>query len=110
MYQSAHLRISGVLKRKHLKISRNSIRYVGKESNELEKSEILGALKQDTIEYVEHQNKPRVIIKKLTLEKSLELGLSRRMYFYLKKKSQNKDIINLHSKTIRRISQAFPYC
>ncbi len=63
---------SGVLKRRHLTINQESIRYIGKESNELEQSEIFGVAKKDTVEYVNYQKKLRKIIDELTLEKALE--------------------------------------
>lgn len=56
---------------------KNSICYIGKESNELEKSEFLGVFKEDTLEYVNHQKKLREIIADLTLEMALKkLGIN----------------------------------
>ena len=91
------------------KNNQDSIHYIGKESNELDTSGVVGVSLDDTIQYVNHQKKLRKIIENLTEEKSIELGISRRMYYYLKKKLQSKDIINIQSKTNERVSQAFPY-
>lgn len=100
----------GLLRRRFLTINSDSIHYIGKESNELETSDVVGVSLDDTIQYVNHQKRLRKIIENLTEEKSRELGISRRMYYYLKKKLQQKDIINIQSKTIKRINQVFPYC
>ena len=64
---------------------------VDQESNELEQSEIFGVSKNDTMEYVDYQKKLRKIIENLTLEKALEIGMSRREFFYLKRKLESTD-------------------
>ncbi|MEX0862907.1 hypothetical protein [Nitrosopumilus sp.] len=93
----------GLLSRRHLTINNSdSIHYIGKESNELEKSEIFGVLKEDTIQYVNFQKRIREMIESLTLEKALEIGISRREFFYLKKKLINRHLIKLNGKTINK--------
>lgn len=87
----------------------DSIKYIGKESNELETSDVVGVFSDDTLQYVDHQKRLRKIVENLTEEKSIGLGISRRMYYYLKHKLHNNEIIILNSKTIKKISQAFPY-
>jgi len=57
----------------------------------LKKSEIFGVSKNDTMEYVDYQKKLRKIIENLTLEKALEIGMSRREFFYLKRKLESTD-------------------
>lgn len=94
---------SGVLKRRHLTINKNSIRYIGKESNELEQSEIFGVSSKDTIQYVNHQKKLREIIENLTLKKSELLGIPRRTYFDWKKKIKEGIPINLKKKMSEKI-------
>ena len=84
---------SGVLKRRHLAINQDSIRYIGKESNELEQSEIFGVSKNDTLEYVDFQKKLRKIIENLTLDKASEIGLDKREFYRLKNKLENDKII-----------------
>lgn len=90
----------GVLKKRHLTINKNSIRYIGKESNELEQSQVFGVSKDDTVQYVNFQKRLREIIETLTLEKALEIGISRREFFYLKKKIWNSPPIMLKQKTL----------
>lgn len=94
---------SGVLSRRHLTINQNSIRYIGKESNELEKSEILGAFQEDTIQYVNFQKRLWEIIEGLTLEKALEIGISRREFFYLKKKLKSQKPIKFKEKILNKL-------
>ena len=96
--------ITGVLKRKHLEIDKNSIRYIGKESNELEISKILGVSEEYTIEYVNLQKKLRTIIGKLTLKIAEKLGISRREYYYLKSKLKQLGTIKLKEKTLHKLA------
>ena len=93
----------GVLKKRHLTINKNSIRYIGKESNELENSQVLGVFKEDTIQYVNHQKKLREIIENITLEKALEIGISRRTFFYLKNKLKDTKPIRMKEKVLKLI-------
>lgn len=95
--------IEGVLKRKHLEIDKNSIKYIGKESNELEVSEVLGVSEENTIEYVNQQKKLRTNIEKLTLDIAKKLGISRREYFYLKRKVHESDSIKLKRKILNKL-------
>lgn len=94
---------TGFLNRKYLEMDNSSIHYIGKESNELEKSEFLGVFKEDTLEYVNFQKKLRKIIDNLTLEKALKIGISRRTFFYLKNKFEGINSIILKEKTLRKI-------
>lgn len=91
----------GVLRRRYLRINQGSIRYIGKESNELEESEVVGVSKKDTVEYVNQQKKIREIIEGLTLEKALELGISRRAYFDLKQKIRNNILFTVKKRTLK---------
>lgn len=92
-----------MLKRRHLVINQESIRHIGKESNELEKSEFLGVFKEDTLEYVDFQKRLREIIRNLTLEKALDKNISRRTYFDWKKKSMAVQSIKLKTKMFMKI-------
>ncbi len=94
---------SGVLKRRHLTINKYSIRHIGKESNELEQSEIFGVSKDDTIQYVNHQKKIKEIIEKLTSEKALEIGMDRREFYRLKNKLKDNKPIVLRKNTLEKI-------
>ncbi|MCV0430469.1 hypothetical protein [Nitrosopumilus sp.] len=69
----------------------------------MEQSEVLGAFKENTIQYVNFQKRLREIIEELTLEKALELGISRRMFFYLKKKLEYKIPLKLKEKTLKKL-------
>ncbi|MGI0047736.1 MAG: hypothetical protein ACREBB_11205 [Nitrosotalea sp.] len=94
---------SGVLKRRHLTINRDSIRYIGKESNELEESEVVGVSKENTVEYVNQQKKIRKIIESLTLEQALEIGISRRTFFDWKMKIRNNVSFTVKKRTLRKL-------
>ena len=89
----------GLLRKRHLTIDQDSIHYIGKESNELDTSEVVGVSLDDTIQYVNNQERLRVIIGNLTEEKSKTLGFSRRTYFYLKSKIRKNETISLRGKT-----------
>jgi hypothetical protein len=94
---------SGVLKRRHLTINQDSIRYIGKESNELEQSQVFGISKKDTIEYVNHQKKIREIIASLILENALKMGLDRREFYRLKKKLESDKLIVFRKKILEKL-------
>ena len=81
----------------------DSIKYIGKESNELDTSEVVGVSLEDIIQYVNHQKRLRNIIENLTLEKSLEIGISRRTFFYLKKKLKTTAPIKPKEKILKLI-------
>ena len=76
----------GELKRKHLKISSDSIVYVGKETNALERSKITGEFDEDQTKYADYVKilqsiKPTRDYKKV--------GLSRRRIIELQKECRN---------------------
>ncbi len=95
----------GFLRKRHLTINSDSIHYIGKESNELEQSQVFGVSKEDTIQYVNLQKRLREIIENLTLDKALKIGISRRTFFYLKKKLINKKQIKLKEKILRKLER-----
>lgn len=94
---------TGFLRRKWLEINKDSIRYIGKESNELEKSEYFGVFKEDTLEYVDFQKRLREIIRNLTLEKALDKNISRRTYFDWKKKISEDKSLKLKNSTMSKL-------
>ena len=96
---------TGLLSRKHVTIDSSSIRYIGKESNELEESEVLGVTDKDYSEYVDKQGKLVQIIKNLTLDIALKLEIPRRTFFELKRKASHTEQINLKGKTLRKLRQ-----
>ncbi|MGI0046644.1 MAG: hypothetical protein ACREBB_05590 [Nitrosotalea sp.] len=94
---------AGVLKRRHLTINLDSIRYIGKETNELEESDVVGVSKENTVEYVNQQKKIREIIESLTLEQALEIGISRRTFFDWKWKIKNGISFTVKKRTLRKL-------
>ena len=96
---------TGLLSRKHVVINKSSIRYIGKESNELEESEVLRVSEKDYSEYVDKQGRLSEIIYNLTLDVAQRIGLPRRTFFDLKEKASSSQIINLKGKTLRKLRQ-----
>ena len=95
-----------ILERKHLEIDKDSIKYIGKEANNLEFSMVRGVFAEDNNEYVNEQKKLREIIAGLTLEKALEIGLDKREFYRLKKKLESGKGIIL-KKDSRKIIQVW---
>ena len=73
----------GELKRKHLRISSGSIRYVGKETNELDRAEVTGAFPEDETQYTDYCKILMTIKPSRDWQK---VGLSRRHIIELQKK------------------------
>ncbi|MCV0411168.1 hypothetical protein [Nitrosopumilus sp.] len=93
----------GVLERKHIEIDKNSIKYIGKEANNIEFSMVRGVFAEDNSEYVNEQKKLREIIASLTLENALEIGLDRREFYRLKKKLESDKMIVLRMKILEKL-------
>ena len=93
----------GFLKRKYLTINKSSISYIGKESNELEESEIIGVDDDNYTEYDDIQSRIVDRIANLTLEDCLKLGLSRRSYFDLQNKIKKGIRFSLKKKTMIKL-------
>lgn len=75
--------------------SKESIKYVGKEINELEASTVFGISKDDSITYENQDEKIRRFIENLTEEKTTELGISRSTYFLWRRKIREDKPIKL---------------
>ncbi len=75
----------------------------GKESNELEESEIVGVSKENTVEYVNQQKKVREIIESLTLEQALDLRILRRTFFDWKQKIRNNVSFTIKKGTLKKL-------
>ena len=88
------------------KTLKNSIHYIGKESNNLEQSEVLRVSKKDTIEYVDFQKKLRKIIENLTLDKASKIGLDKREFYRLKNKLERDKPIILRTKILEKLLKA----
>lgn len=93
----------GVLERKHLEFDKNSIKYIGKEANNLEFSMVRGVFAEDVNEYVNNPKRVSDIISELTLEKALEIGIDRREFYRLKKKQKNNTPVILRKTTLRKL-------
>jgi hypothetical protein len=92
----------GELKRKQVVI--NDIEHIGKESNNLEESEVIGVSDND---YVVYDNKTEQkiadVIKSMTTKDARHIGLSKRHLFRLKKKVKQGKGIVLKKKTINKL-------
>ena len=92
----------GELRRKQIVI--NDIEHIGKESNNLEESEVIGVSDND---YVIYDNKTEQkitdVIKNMTTKDAKRIGLSKMQMFRLKKKVQHGEQIVLKKKTIHKL-------
>ena len=92
----------GLLERKHIIIDESSIHYIGKESNELEESQIKGV--EDDY-YTEYRSMETYILKllNLTQEEAKKLGLSKSTFYEIKNQIYNGNIPKLKNKTLIRL-------
>ncbi|MGC8652167.1 MAG: hypothetical protein ACP5UH_02870 [Candidatus Micrarchaeia archaeon] len=96
---------TGELRRKHIDIG--DIEHIGKESNNLEETEVIGVSDND---YVIYNNKTEKkiadVIKRLTPKRAKQIGLSKRNLRYLRKKiKEGKTIKQLKRKTLNKLIQ-----
>jgi len=93
---------NGVLRRKHVII--DNIEYIGKESNNLEETEITGVSDNDIVIY-DNKTEQKItdIIKNLTLKQARKIGISKRNLRYLKMKLKNGKKIVLKRKTLSKL-------
>lgn len=91
-----------VLKR-NLVFAKESVKYVGKEINELESSTVFGVSKDDSIVYENQDEKIRRIIENLTEEEAKQLGIPRRTYFDWRKKIREDNHISFKIRTLERL-------
>jgi hypothetical protein len=90
----------GELRRKHITIE--DINFIGKESNNLEQTEVTGVSNDDYVYY--NDNFKQKIMKKmetLTIEEARSAGISDWQFYYLKKKRKNNEIPKFKKKTLR---------
>ncbi len=92
----------GELKRKQIDIG--NIEHIGKESNNLEESDILGVSDDDYVTY-DNKIKQKIsdVIKNLTPKQAKQIGISKRNMRYLKAKIKTKKQIILKKKTLNRL-------
>ena len=92
----------GELRRKQIVIG--EIEHIGKESNNLEESEVIGVSDND---YVIYDNKTEQkianVIKNMTTKDARRIGLSKRHLFRLKKGIKEGKKIVLKSKTVKKL-------
>ena len=108
----------GTLKRRHLHVG--SVIYTGKESNNLEESEIIGVQEDDNVIYddkvtdknVLKQGKNSVknkeiirIIMQMTYKQAANIHLSKRQLLRLRKKLKNHEPIMLRKKTFNKLKR-----
>ncbi|MDE1825337.1 MAG: hypothetical protein KGH61_01675 [Candidatus Micrarchaeota archaeon] len=92
----------GELRRKQIVI--NDIEHIGKESNNIEESEVIGVSDSD---YVVYDNKTEQkitdAIKNMTTKDAKRIGLSKRHLFRLKKRINEEKKIELKKKTMKKL-------
>ena len=91
----------GFLKRLFLSIQKSSVHYIGKESNEIEESKVLGVSDTNYTEYQDIESK----ILQIKPAQAFKLGISRTNLITLKKKIRNKIPIRLQARTSAKISR-----
>ncbi len=102
----------GLLRRKHITINKNSIRYIGKESNNLEIAEILGVQQDD---YVEYSNRDNIILNNKELILSLKpkdverYGIAKEVLIRVKKHIRVGNISKIKKKTKLKLSQVIQH-
>lgn len=69
---------TGKLTRRHLHITKEAIRYIGKETNELEGAEVTGADPEDTLEIINLE----ALIPALRPDEAAKIGISPRALYY----------------------------
>ncbi len=92
----------GHLDRKHLTIDEFSIHYIGKESNELEESDINGV---DSDTYTEYRDIECQILKIISRssKEAQRLGISKTQYYEILNNYKQSRCIKLKSKTLEKI-------
>lgn len=93
----------GILRRRFVEVSRDSIRYIGKESNELDENQVLGVALESYTEYRDLDTKLKGIIASTPCEHAYKLGISERHLRYLKRKLRRNISLRLKTRTIQRI-------
>jgi hypothetical protein len=90
----------GELKRKHLLINKFSIRYIGKESNEFEESDIVGVTEGN---YAKYLNLREVILGIDVYKERKKIGVSKSNQFELQKKAKNNEKLKPQQETLSKI-------
>ena len=93
----------GELKRKYIDIG--EIEHIGKESNNLEETEVIGVSDNDYVIY-DNRSEQKItdVIKNMTTKDAKRIGLSKMQMFRLKKKIKNGMKILLEKKTLKKLT------
>ena len=89
----------GTLQRRHISIDKKSITHIGKESNELEESMLIGVNEEN---YSQYHNLNQ-IISNLNIEEARQAGISKRNLCYLRDKIRAGNKIKLQKPTIDKL-------
>lgn len=93
----------GLLKRRYITINEADIRYIGKESNQLEQSEIIGVEAENYTTYEDPRSLNNKILA-LKEEDAHKLGISARTLYYWKNKVRENKSINIKNKIVSYIN------
>lgn len=94
----------GQLGRRRMTMDASSINYIGKETNELEVSEILGAFEENYAKYTQmDESKLKQLILGIKKPDASKYGLSERNLTYLKNKIRNNKPFRLKDRTKKRL-------
>lgn len=93
---------TGFLQRKFIQVDSASIRYIGKESNELDEAQIIGV---DGNNYTEYENMEATVLKllSLSLREAQKRGISKSQYYEILNNYKTGKIHELENKTISKI-------
>jgi len=83
-----------------LSIQKSSVHYIGKESNEIEESKVLGVSYENYTEYQDIESK----ILQIKPAQAFKLGISRTNLITLKKKIRNKIPIKIQNRTFTKLA------
>ena len=89
----------GRLKRLKVRISKSSIRYIGKESHNLEESNVMGVNQEPYSQYLDIAEK----ILSIRPKDSWKIGISRSNLLAIQKRIRQNHFVNLHSSTLHKI-------
>ena len=93
---------NGLLRRKHVVI--DNVEYIGKESNNLEKTGMIGVSDNDYVIYDDKiTQKITDVIKKLTYKEAKKLGIRRNTLWYLKKRVKEGGKLRLKRKILNKL-------
>ena len=90
---------TGFLKRLSLTIQKSSVHYIGKESNELEETNVIGVSTDNYTNYVDIKNK----ILQIKPSNAYKFNLSRTNLINLQKRIKNKIPIKIQNRTFTKL-------